>query len=414
LTVNAPTITFSPTTLQTATVGTNYNQAITASGGTAPYGNFMVVSGGLPNGLMLASDGTISGNPTTGTGGVYTFTVQAQDSSGSDNGGHGPYTATSSTITLTVDEAPAVTSADNTTFSVGVMGSFTVTTRGYPKPSLSIPKNVLPSGVTFTDNGDGTATLSGAPDPGTASGNYPFTITAHNGIGADATQNFTLIVSPVSLQGGVLMVYGGPGDDTIVIALVPGNPATATVTINGVSPVPPQVNVSKVIAYGEGGNDTIRVTGRVAIPAELYGGDGNDTLQGGLGPNILDGGAGNDTLIGGAGRNVLVGGTGADTLHGGAADDLLIAGDWMPGSPLSDAQAALRFVQQQWLAATSYADRVNAVRDYVLARAVDDTSVDVLYGGGGSNLYFADLSGAVRDQLADRALTEIAIDLAGR
>jgi hypothetical protein len=106
-----------------------------------------------------------------------------------------------------------------------------------------------------------------------------------------------------------------------------------------------------------------------------------------------------------------VGGTGADTLKGGGDDDLLIAGDWMPGATASAAQAALRFVQQQWLANLPYADRVAAVRDYVLARAVDDTSVDVLYGGGGSNLYFADLSGAVRDQLMDRALVEIAIDL---
>ena len=76
---------------------------------------------------------------------------------------------------------------------------------------------------------------------------------------------------------------------------------------------------------GQGGNDTIQIAGRSLIPAELYGGDGNDTLQAGLGPNILVGGDGNDTLTGSGGRDILVGGLGADTLNGGGEDDLLIA-----------------------------------------------------------------------------------------
>ncbi len=47
--------------------------------------------------------------------------------------------------------------------------------------------------MTFIDNGDGTATLAGTPAAGTG-GSYPFTITASNGIGTDATQSFTLTV----------------------------------------------------------------------------------------------------------------------------------------------------------------------------------------------------------------------------
>jgi hypothetical protein len=49
-----------------------------------------------------------------------------------------------------------------------------VTTTGSPTPSIS-ETGTLPSGVTFADNRDGTATLSGTPDPGT-SGTYPLTI----------------------------------------------------------------------------------------------------------------------------------------------------------------------------------------------------------------------------------------------
>jgi uncharacterized repeat protein (TIGR01451 family) len=89
-------------------------------------------------------------------------------------------------------DAPAITSADNTTFTEGSGGTFTVTTTGIPTPELS-EDGALPSGVTFVDNGDGTATLAGAPDPGTA-GSYPITITASNETPPDGTQNFTLTV----------------------------------------------------------------------------------------------------------------------------------------------------------------------------------------------------------------------------
>jgi len=46
-------------------------------------------------------------------------------------------------------------------------------------------------GLTFTDQGTGTALLSGTP---TASGTYPITVTATNGIGTAATQALSIIV----------------------------------------------------------------------------------------------------------------------------------------------------------------------------------------------------------------------------
>ena len=52
----------------------------------------------------------------------------------------------------------------------------------------------LPAGVGFADNGNGTATLSGTPDPGTT-GVYPLTVTAANGVLPNATQTFTLTVN---------------------------------------------------------------------------------------------------------------------------------------------------------------------------------------------------------------------------
>jgi hypothetical protein len=94
--------------------------------------------------------------------------------------------------------APLITSANHTTFILGTAGSFTITTSGFPVPSLS-EVGSLPSGVTFTDKGNGTATLAGTPAPGT-SGSYSLTITALNSVGSDS-QIFTLtVVTPPTIS----------------------------------------------------------------------------------------------------------------------------------------------------------------------------------------------------------------------
>ena len=55
-----------------------------------------------------------------------------------------------------------------------------MTTTGFPTATLS-ETGALPTGVTFVDNGNGTATLAGTPAAGTG-GTYPLTITAANGV----------------------------------------------------------------------------------------------------------------------------------------------------------------------------------------------------------------------------------------
>jgi hypothetical protein len=88
-------ITLSPTTLPNGALNSPYNQVITASGGTGPY-TFAVSSGALPQGLNLASDGTLSGTPTQEE--VANFTVTATDAALCT--GSKSYTITISTCTF--------------------------------------------------------------------------------------------------------------------------------------------------------------------------------------------------------------------------------------------------------------------------------------------------------------------------
>jgi hypothetical protein len=60
--------------------------------------------------------------------------------------------------------------------------------------------------------------------------------------------------------------------------------------------------------------------------AELDAGEGNDTINGSYGSDVLRGGAGNDTLRGIAGDDQIDGGPGDDTIHGGADNDTVIGG----------------------------------------------------------------------------------------
>src|SRR5207249_10169824 len=89
----------------------------------------------------------------------------------------------SGTGTLNVSGSPVITSADNTTFAVGVAGSCTVTATGFPAPTFS-QSGTLPSGISFNAS---THVLSGTAASGTG-GAYPITFTATNSQGT-ATQN---------------------------------------------------------------------------------------------------------------------------------------------------------------------------------------------------------------------------------
>ncbi len=106
------------------------------------------------------------------------------------------------------------TSTDHASFQIGQPGTFTVMTMASPTVSSITLVGTLPSGVTFTDNHDGTATLAATPGPG-SSGDYTLTFTASNQLDPPAAQTFTLQVlepcpvitvvsTPSTLPNGVI------------------------------------------------------------------------------------------------------------------------------------------------------------------------------------------------------------------
>jgi beta-glucosidase len=194
-------------------------------------------SGRLPHGITFHDNGdgtaTISGTAPSTTG-TFPITITARN---------GVSPTVKQTFLLYIGTPAAIRSANSANFYVGSAGSFTVTTTGYPTAKIS-ESGALPNGITFTDNGDGTATISGTPAAGSRGG-YPITITATNGVNPPATQSFTLTVldqAPTSttavLAGSTVWVinYGG-NTFRIPVANITVHLFTAGTTTDAVAPV---------------------------------------------------------------------------------------------------------------------------------------------------------------------------------
>ncbi len=161
------------------TIGAAGSFTVIATGYPGPG---LSVSGMLPSGITFdAATGVLGGTPALGASGVYPLVFTASNGVNPDAGQN---------FTLTITAAPAITSPNTTTFTVGQVGAFTVTAVGFPAPTLAISGDPLPAGVSFDPLTGG---LSGTPGAGT-DGTYNLVFTASNGVGADAVQNFTLVV----------------------------------------------------------------------------------------------------------------------------------------------------------------------------------------------------------------------------
>jgi hypothetical protein len=123
-----------------------------------------------------------------------------------DDGVYGPFTVTASdgdltdtdsfSITVTnTNRAPVLTPVADVTVAEGGSAPFTVTASDPDGDPITLTVSpALPGFASFTDNGDGTASVTIDPVAGDAGGYGPFTVTASDGDLTD-TDPFSITVT---------------------------------------------------------------------------------------------------------------------------------------------------------------------------------------------------------------------------
>jgi hypothetical protein len=178
------TIAMTPDDLFAATAGLFYSVTMNASGGLGTY-TYSLLSGALPNGLTIATNGTISGIPNAPPG-LFSFSVKAVDV----NGATGTKAMTLKLATPTL----LVTSFALSTATIGVSYQQTLGVTGGTGPyTYSLVDGVLPAGLALAADGK----LSGAP---TTAGTSTFTVLIVDANGVTARQSFRLVVEPATPQ----------------------------------------------------------------------------------------------------------------------------------------------------------------------------------------------------------------------
>lgn len=165
--------------------------------------------------------------------------------------------------------------------------------------------------------------------------NGTYRISAVNGSGAETIAGGTLSAASlgafsvnfarVVLAGGVVQIHGTDNPDTIQVIK---DGTLLKVFFNN----DPVVNytyerVGRILVFGNGGNDTIKIQRTLARSATIEGGSGRDSLQGGAKRDYIYGGTGNDVIYGWGGSDRLYGEAGNDTIYGGGGNDRIDGGD---------------------------------------------------------------------------------------
>jgi hypothetical protein len=179
------------TALPSGTVGQNYSQSLTATGGTPPY--TWAIGQGFPAGLTLdGTTGILSGTPTAA--GAFSFQVQATDAAKATALG---------TVTLTINVPPLAITTVAPIFSgtVGVAYVQTFKASGGTPPYVW---SILSGSAGDLTLDSASGNLQGTPQtPGT----FNFTIQVSDKSGTISTQAFSLVVNAPALTvtvGGAL------------------------------------------------------------------------------------------------------------------------------------------------------------------------------------------------------------------
>ncbi|KRR14561.1 VCBS domain-containing protein [Bradyrhizobium valentinum] len=323
------------------------------------------------------------------------------EASGVANTMPGTPSATGTLTSADVDDAPnTFTTVSTPTASARGFGTFTLTANGvwaYTIDQANSAVQALNVGDTLTDSFtvttiDGTAqvltvTINGANDAAVISGAMAGSVIEDSGAKCDEptatgtltaadvdnAPGFTAVTCPTASDAGYgtfTMTTDGAwtyklddnncavqalddGDtltDTFTVTTVDGTEQVITVTIHGASDAdpndfdylatgkdvicdPPYVYGTSrgdsiaggghhgQIIYGGAGNDTINGTGKCDL---IYAGSGDDTVKGNDGDDKIYGGSGSDTINGNNGCDTIIGGYGADKLTGSNGEDRFV------------------------------------------------------------------------------------------
>ena len=226
LVVASPALSATPATLPAGTAGSAYQQAISATGGIAPYQ--VALSGTLPTGVAFdAATGTLSGTPLQS--GTFALTATITDSTGG--------TPASVTQPYSLVVASPVLVTPLSALPGGTAGSvyqqaFTAT--GGIAPYHVALSGALPAGLSFDA---GTGTLSGTP---TQSGTFALTVTITDstaGTPARLTQPYSLVVaSPVLAATPATLAAAAAGTPYQQVFSATGGIAPYRVLLSGTLP----------------------------------------------------------------------------------------------------------------------------------------------------------------------------------
>ena len=260
LNIGIATVSISPPSLPNATVGSAYNQAITASGGIAPYSFNVVTPSSLPPGMTLSAAGVLSGTPTAG--GTYAFQVSATDSStgaGSPSTASANYTLTVDSPTITLTPANVPDAQQGSAYSQAITASGGTATYSY-----QVTGGALPNGISLTPVGllNGTSSVFGS---------FNFTVTAtdsSSGTGPyTGSQAYALTViqgAPIAEAVSTSVAYNSSANPVTTSFSAAGGVADSlaisTAASHGVASVS-GLNITYTPTSGYAGTDSFEYTG---------------------------------------------------------------------------------------------------------------------------------------------------------
>ena len=170
-------------------------------------------------------------------------------------------------LTIVVDQPPAFTSSSACVFAAGREGSCTVTATGYPEPTLT-ERSSLPTGLTFTTNGNGTATISGTSSTATGTTLAESTVSiSATSAGASAMQELSVQVGPApafttgptadfSVGTTSAFTVSVTGAGTVNLSATGSLPTGLTFATHGNG----TATISGTPAAGQGGSRTVKIT----------------------------------------------------------------------------------------------------------------------------------------------------------